>query len=209
MTRLEIINKYPTLRLGLKYIMLNNKSNLAPYHNLSHMLTVMKHCYDACEYMHMLDDEDDYIELLLVVALFHDYNHSMGRRTDDFNVAQAKLGLSNFLTENDIEMPQYTSFMEGVLDATQYPYIIESDKLNIYQQIIRDADLLQIAEPDWIPHVILGLCEEMHYPLDVLMIGEKNFLKEIVFHTPYGRMMQKTHGKRVWDEFKQLEKILK
>ncbi len=209
MTRLEIINKYPTLRLGLKYIMLNNKSNLAPYHNLSHMLTVMKHCYDACEYMHMLDDEDDYIELLLVVALFHDYNHSMGRRDDGFNVAQAKLGLSQFLTDMDIEIPQYTSFMEGLLDATQYPYIIESDKLNIYQQIIRDADLLQMVEPDWISHVILGLCEEMHYPLDALMIGERKFLRGIEFHTFYGRMMRNTHGKRVWDEFKQLEKILK
>jgi hypothetical protein len=168
------------------------------------MLTVMKHCYDALNYMNMLEHE---AELLLLVALFHDYNHSMGRRNDAFNICEAKLGLDDFLKNNNLDMN--IVFMYKIIDATQYPYIIKSEDLNIYQAIIRDADLLQIIEPDWISHVILGLSEEMYYPLDELMIGEKKFLRRIEFHTPYGKMMQQKHGKHVWDEFKLLENILK
>lgn len=81
--------------------------------------------------------------------------------------------------------------------------------INIYQAIIRDADLMQILETDWITHVILGLCEEMHYPLKELMVGERNFLKNMEFHSPYGEMMQIKFGKKVWNDFKELEKILK
>ncbi len=209
MTRIEIINKYPTLRLGLKFIMFNNKSNMAPYHNLSHMLTVMKHCYDALHYMNMLDDEDDYIEIFLLVALFHDFDHSMGRRDDAYNISQAKLGLEFFFKVNQLDFSYYKKFTDSIFDATQYPYIIKSEDLTIYQQIIRDADLLQMAEPDWISHVILGLSEEMHYPLDALMEGERKFLKSIEFHTVYGKLMQNSFGKQVWKEFKMLEEILK
>lgn len=206
MEAFDIILKYKSLQDGLRFVMNHNKSNLAPYHNLSHMLTVVKHCYRAMDYMDMLDDKN--CELLLVAALFHDFNHSMGRRDDAYNVAQAKIGLENFVKYNTIvEFDLW--FLNNILDATQYPYIIKSQDLNSYQAIIRDADLMQISEPDWISHVILGLSEEMHYLLKELMVGERDFLKAMEFHTPYGKMIQKTFGKQVWEDFKKLEKILK
>lgn len=202
----DIILKYKSLQDGLRFVMNHNKSNLAPYHNLNHMLTVVKHCYRAMDYIDMLDDK--YCESLLVAALLHDFNHSMGRRDDAYNVAQAKIGLEIFVKYNtSVEFD--LEFLNSILDATQYPYIIKGDDLNVYQAIIRDADLMQIAEPDWISHVILGLVEEMHYPLKELMVGERNFLKAMEFHSAYGKMMQSTFGKFVWDDFKKLEKILK
>ena len=206
MEAFDVIMKYKSLQDGLRFVMTRNKSNLAPYHNLNHMLTVVKHCYRAMDYMDMLDDK--YCETLLVAALFHDYNHSMGRRDDAYNVAQAKKGLEFFVknvTWKDFDL----DFLNSILDATQFPYIIKGDDLNPYQAIIRDADLMQIAEPDWISHVILGLVEEMHYPLKDLMVGERNFLQNMEFHSAYGKMMQKTFGKQVWNDFKKLEKILK
>lgn len=206
---LEIISKYPSLQAGFKFIVKTNKSNLAPYHNLNHMLTVVKHCYRAMDYMSMLDDEDDYVEVFLLAALFHDYNHSMGRRDDAYNISEAKKGLEQFINTHADGLTYYLSFMNSVIDATQYPYIIKGEDLNPYQAIIRDADLMQIAEPDWITQVILGLSAEMHYPLKELMVGVRSFLRNMKFHSHYGKMMQKTFGKHVWDDFKKLEKILK
>lgn len=206
---IDILSEYPSLKEGFNFIVKNNKSNLAPYHNLNHMLAVVKHCHDAMEYMNMLDDINDYVEVFLLSALFHDYNHSMGRRDDSFNVSEAKKGLEEFINKEAPSLIYYLKFMNNVIDATQYPYIIEEKDLNVYQEIIRDADLMQILEPDWITHVILGLCEEMHYPLKDLMVGERNFLRNMKFHSPYGKMMQEKFGKEVWDDFKKLENLLK
>lgn len=206
---IDILSEYPSLKLGIKFIIENNNSNLAPYHNLSHMLTVVKHCYSALEYMNMLDDEDDYVEVFLLSALFHDFNHSMGKRDDAFNISEAKKGLELFLRTHAGELMYYLKFMNAVIDATQYPYILNEKELNWYQLIIRDADLMQITEPDWITHVILGLSAEMHYPLNELMIGERKFLRGIKLHTPYGKMMQETKAKEVWEDFKKLENLLK
>lgn len=201
----DILLEYPTLQLGFNYILKNNKSNLAPYHNLNHMLCVVKYCYHALEFMNMLSDENS--ESLLLAALFHDFNHSMGRRDDSFNVREAKSGFDNFCKTTIIDINK--DLIHNIIDATEYPYVIENKDLNIYQAIIRDADLMQILESDWITHVILGLCEEMHYPLKELMVGEKVFLKNMKFHSPYGKMMQQKFGKQVWEDFKKLEELLK
>lgn len=206
MTPFEIITQYKTTELALKYLLKYNKSNLAPYHNLNHMLTVMKHCWDAMDFMNLLNR--DKVEEMLVAAMFHDYNHSMGKRDDAYNISQAKEGLKYFVKFNT-NMKLDLEFMFKIIDATQYPYVLQDHELNVYQSIIRDADLMQILEPDWMSHVILGLCDEMHYPLDELMVGEKKFLRNITMITPYGKYMQKMHGKQVWENFKTLEKILR
>lgn len=123
---INIISKYPLLKLGFKYVIKNNKSNLAPYHNLNHMLCVVKYCYNALEFMGILDDENT--ESLLLAALFHDFNHSMGRRDDSFNITQAKLGVIDFYETNNvlINLP----FINEIIDATQYPYIIDNKYLS-------------------------------------------------------------------------------
>lgn len=202
---LNIITKYKSLQDGLKFVMNHNKSNLAPYHNLNHMLNVVKHCYNALEFMNRLEDDD--AEHLLVAAMFHDFNHSMGRRDDAYNITQAKKGLENFVYFNTMSILDLEIMFE-IIDATQYPYVLKDYELNVYQSIIRDADLMEITEPDWISHIILGLCKEMHYPLTELMVGEKKFLREITMITSYGKYMQEIHGKTIWDNFKTLEKIL-
>lgn len=95
LTIINIINEYNSLKKALKYIILTNKSNNAPYHNFNHLLTVTRHCYHALDYMNMLND--DKAEALLMTALFHDYNHSMGKEKDDVNVKVAKNVLENLL----------------------------------------------------------------------------------------------------------------
>jgi hypothetical protein len=180
---LKIIDKYDLLKKGFKFILLNNPSNNAPYHNLNHLLTVTKQTYYALDYMTMLDD--DKVEPLLLAALFHDYNHSMGEKKDNFNIEDAKLGLKTFV---DIEKIDFDlEFMYSILDATQYPYVIEGKDLNIYQSIIRDADLFQVFEYDWVKQCIVGLSSEMNTSINDLIVGQRKFLESIKFLTSYGK----------------------
>lgn len=204
MTVLNIINQYPSLRKALKYIILTNKSNNAPYHNLNHLLTVTRHCYEALEYMDM--GYNEYREHLLMAALFHDYNHSMGEQKDDVNVGLAKRELQKFIEEENIELS--IPFMWEVLDATQYPYVIPSKELNIYQRILRDADLMQIYEYDWLKQNIFGLSEEMKIPVEQLIPGTIAFLKGIEPLTDYGKFMHDTHFADVIKELEILENIM-
>ena len=39
------------------------------------------------------------LKKLLLAALFHDFNHSMGKNTDDMNIIAAKTGIENSYTK--------------------------------------------------------------------------------------------------------------
>lgn len=201
---IEIIDKYDNLKSALKYIILNNKSNDAPYHNINHLLTVTKNCYYALKYMDMLDD--DKVEELLMAALFHDFNHSMGKEKDDVNVGVAKTEMRNFILNQRIKLD--VDFMDEIIDATQYPYVIDAKDLNVYQSIIRDCDLCQIYEYDWLKQNIFGLSKEMNIKVVDLLSGQRKFLEGIEPITEYGKYMNKKYFKNVMSEFEILEKIM-
>jgi hypothetical protein len=203
-TILNIISQYPSLSKALKWIIFTNESNNAPYHNLNHLLTVTRHCWNAVEYD---NDGYDLREELLMAALFHDYNHSMGKFKDDVNVSVAKKQLAIFIINNHIDLK--LDKMLEIIDATQYPYIIPTEDLNKYQQIIRDADLCQIYEYDWLKQNIFGLSQEMGIGVIDLIMGQKVFLESIKPITPYGKFMHKTHFKNVMDEMDILQNIIK
>lgn len=202
---IHIIDEYESLRLGLKYIINNSKSNNAPYHNINHMLTVTRNVYDALDYLFMLEDER--CEELLLAALFHDYNHSMGKEKDDYNVTEAKKGLRDFLESENLEMD--IEFMESILDATEYPYKISHHQLNFYQKLIRDCDLCQVFEYDWLKQCVFGLSLEMGFTFKELLAGQKKFLQSITFLTDYGLHMEELYFKKAIIELTTLEEIMK
>lgn len=199
-----IIDNYDSLKKGLKHLILNNKSNNAPYHNLNHLLTVTKNCYYALDYMDMLNDDKS--EELLMAALFHDFNHSMGKEKDDVNVKDAKKGLRKFITDEKIKLD--IDFMEEIIDATQYPYVIDAEDLTIHQSIIRDCDLCQIYEYDWLKQNIFGLSVEMKFDVIDLLLGQRKFLEAIEPITKYGKSIHKNKFNDVMKEFSILEKIM-
>ncbi len=201
---IHIINKYDSLREGLKYIIENNTANNAPYHNLNHMLTVTRHVYQAFEFMGLGNDER--LEPSLLAALFHDFNHSMGKENDAINVSYAKNGLEDFLRTGRVNLD--IDFMFSILDATQYPYIILGDELDTYQKIIRDCDVCQVFEYDWLKQIILGLSIEMKYSFVDLVKGQRNFLLGVEYLTSYGKEMRKLHFDDILDEMDILESII-
>ena len=202
MTILQILKDYPIAQKTLKHIILTNTANNAPYHNLNHLLTVTKHAYNALTFNNTF--AGGCVEDVLVACLFHDYNHSQGKLKDDENVRIAKEGMVDFL--NSLEHnPLDTDFMEHIIDATQYPYVIPSEDLCPYQKIIRDCDLCQIYEYDWLKQNIFGLSQEMGIPVVDLIPGQRNFLAQIEPLTEYGKYMYDTYFEGVCDELQFLE----
>src|SRR5215470_15394923 len=82
---------------------------------------------------------------LLIAALFHDFDHT-GRPhrgeedPDGINIAIAISGFRRYLASDDhARMPE----IEALIEATHFPYKVDSDKLDLLGKIIRDADLAQ------------------------------------------------------------------
>jgi hypothetical protein len=80
---------------------------------------------------------------LVAAAMFHDFNHSGGRFSDDVNIYVAVQGL----IEQNKGVLSSTELEETVdiLKITKYPF--SSDPKTLAQKIIRDADLMQVYEP--------------------------------------------------------------
>lgn len=202
---IEIINKFDFLKKAFKYIVLNNEANYAPYHNINHLLTVTKYTYYALEFEDLLEQKE--AKDLLLAAIFHDFNHSAGKKKDDENIKEAKKEVKKFIEKEKIDAD--LEFINKILDATQYPYVIESDKLDEFQAIIRDADLTQVFESNWIYQNIFGLSKELNVTPMEFMKGQRKFLESVKFNTVYGEQLMKKKWSQVMKEFELLEKILK
>lgn len=202
---IEIINKYDYLKKAFKYVVLNNKSNGAPYHNLNHLLTVMKAIYDCMQSEGL--GKDSKLKEMLILGLFHDFNHSAGKKTDDKNIEDAKKTLKIYFEQEDKSLD--LDFMNEVLDATQYPYVIEKEKLNKYQSIIRDADIVQVLQYNWIHQSVFGLSQEIGMSFVDFIKAQKKFIENVEFNTDWGKKLKKENWKRVIRETNLLEEIFK
>jgi hypothetical protein len=199
---LDIINRHPELQKGFSWIIKNSKSNDLPYHNFNHLLTVVRYTYGACRFYELTEKEE---KEMLMAALFHDVNHSGGKETDDLNVKVAKLTVLDFINDYDIDIDG--DEVCRIIDATQYPYVIEPEDMDLKQQIIRDADLLQALEPNWIQQIIMGLSEEMNIPIEVMISGQRKFLMNAQFNTNWGIFWKEQRWKEVKEKLDKLEKL--
>jgi len=199
---LNIINKHPELQKGFSWVMKNNTSNNLPYHNFNHLLTVVKYTYGACQFYNLTEKEE---KEMLMAALFHDVNHSGGVLKDDQNIRNAKRTVTEFITKfceniNSTEVCR-------IIDATEYPYVIEPENMDLKQQIIRDADLLQSLEPNWIQQIIMGLSEEMNISIDDMITGQKSFLMNSQFNTNWGIFWKEQRWEDVKQKLDELHKL--
>tara|TARA_R110000772_G_scaffold17946_1_gene49785 strand:- start:35538 stop:36308 length:771 start_codon:yes stop_codon:yes gene_type:complete len=213
LTAIQIINKYKSLKLGLKHIVKTNEANYAPYHNIGHLLTVMKHCYYALEYMDMLDD--DKAEALLLAALFHDYQHTQGELSDNINVIRSWRGLKHFLinlhplgAEPLGVYDRYYDFMRRLIYSTEYPHVIKNEDLTTYQAILRDADMCPTFEYDWFKNCVFGISKEWDLDTIEFVSQSKGFVKGMNMITPYGKMVYKTQIDALISDYELYEEIL-
>ena len=181
-----------------------------PYHNFRHTLHVLWLCHKACQYyQNQLTPRQ--MRNLLITALFHDFDHPghphPGENDPDrINIRIAIAGLRRYI------MPADRAFLpeiEALIEATQYPYKIGSEELDLLGRIIRDADLAQALSPVWIQQVVIGLAQEWRVqPLDVLK-SQGSFLASFSFNTRWARhMFPRELVQAKIDEVEQLLRLL-
>lgn len=131
---LEIIGKYQ-LEYYLKVLLTENKGNTNPYHNFHHTITMMRRVYEIARIENV--DETN-IRLMLIAALFHDFNHSGGKfKNDSDNIDYA---LDAFLMDSQENVEDELDI--GLLIcSTQYPYNADYEP-TFLEKILRDADML-------------------------------------------------------------------
>lgn len=198
---IEIIDKYDYLQKALKFIIINSESNNSPYHNLNHLLTVLKYCYQGIEDEKISNKKE--VAQLLLSAIFHDVNHTAGKEKDDVNIKNSKKIMKKFIESEKIDVN--LDAMNDILDATQYPYEIDGSDLNICQSIIRDADLMQVFEYNWIQQNIGGLSNELNLKFIDFLTPQRKFLENAEFNTSWGKKLKKEKWDNVMMQFKMLE----
>lgn len=143
------------LNHALAYVQIENPSNKVPYHNLDHMLTVVKWC-GRLSGMCCLTPEEE--KALILAAIFHDYDHSAGVEEDSVNINRAVAGLMKFAAIHRVDVDLIAAAVDNI-QVTQFPFIHEPKTVS--QKIIRDADLLQSLEPNRQEVLIDGLRKEL------------------------------------------------
>lgn len=193
MDPIEIINNIYELRVVFPRFLETNTSNQAPYHNLWHSLCMVKFCNEGADFHGIKDREKTD---LLIAALIHDYCHSQGENTDIQNVRTA-IDRGWYLYEDtDIfyDLEDYDIRVGDIIRATQYPYVIPADELDLQQSIIRDADIMQSFENTWFAHTTFGLHKELKIDLKEFLPMQVDFMKNAQFNTDWGK--QKSLGKK-------------
>lgn len=152
----------------LNHVIRTNPSNNLPYHNLYHTLCVVRSVHElATEGMNYRQVNNvlcgtheppvnlthDDVKSLLIAALYHDYGHSGGKNDESWNIRQAIASVPNEVRSPDIE---------NLIRATEYPYkdLHPNERIEYMQMIMRDADLCQIYQDNFICQCVLGLYEE-------------------------------------------------
>jgi HD superfamily phosphodiesterase len=182
----DIIKKY-NLEPYLKIIITKNNGNYNDYHNIYHIITVVKNTY-----LIAIDEKisDTDIRLLLIAAMFHDFDHSGGKIKDDAeNIKSAIDAFYKYTKESDIN----NDFVVNIIKCTQFPYK-EDEILTKYQKIIRDADMLQWVEDNFIQQILLGLSKEYGGIISVNSLENQiKFMKNTKFFTNFARQKSKNN----------------
>ena len=211
----DILAGHALLSEGFKYVLAHNSSAMAPYHNTRHLMCVVKYVdyllraerkLGACE----CEDELDELSLLLA-ALFHDVDHSMGKLDDEANVQNAKAAFACFLDvtdTGDIREEWLWQRVCRLIDATQYPYAIPSAQLTYEQGVIRDADLMQAYDDDMFHHLTMGLSIELGTPLMKTLEGNIVFHSAVTPCTESGRAYRELALPALLREFSEYIKLL-
>lgn len=162
---LEYISSNPNLSALFRYYIDYCTTTHLPYHNMNHTFEMMYHIISIYEDGSCgLSDKDLY--MLLISSLFHDYGHSGGLFDDEHNVAIAKKSMASavkecFIAEDNV-IEEIIGQCNSIIDATQYPYVIANEDLDICQTIIRECDILVTLSDDCLTQTIFGLRCEMH-----------------------------------------------
>jgi len=175
------------------------------YHNIRHVISTLQGVVD---YASLYQVDPRTVRLLLLAAMFHDANHTLGDMSDRINTALAvgtlkpvqylgamipecMHGIGNYWLA-DIGGERYgdateflSELMELILDTT-FPYNDLCDPPHLVG-VFRDIDRLTIYRPDWYDQIYSGLYLEQAAPKEVKFVNycaaQVNFLLGLQVYT--------------------------
>lgn len=163
-----------------------NAQNLwHPYHNFRHMTHVLWLCYQACGY-YQAKLSPHTMRMLLIAAMFHDFDHSGLSGNDDLNIERAVRGLKKHIAPED---EPHAECISELIRTTEFPHKGDSAGLPLTARILRDADMCQALSSVWIQQVAFGLAAEWgKTPIEVLN-AQESFLYGLTFNTRWAEQM--------------------
>lgn len=174
---------------------MNSKSlSENPYHNAYHTACMIVNAAEAFRwYWNRQGEKLTNPNALIRACLYHDVGHTAGKRPDSINIIIATTTLLNN-RPNDFEAAK-------IIQVTEFPFIREP--VSLEEKIIRDCDLMQMLEPDWLEQIFVGLYTELlNNPKFADLTPEKfvelqiSFLENAKFYTEW---FEKTKRK-AWNE---------
>lgn len=177
------------------YVRDTNASADMPYHNNQHLFNVARLASQLYRSGWECNRTDE--RLIIVAALFHDYDHSGGELKDATNIERAIAAMREFLQRRPVLGVDPDRVAE-LIAVTEFPFV--RDPKNKLEQCLRDADLLYSFSDATVPDIMDGLRAEMELSqqreitLDEFKAGQLHFINQMVFHTPFAQ--------DVWTELK-------
>lgn len=205
MEGIHIIQRSELLQKAFAYIVDNSTSNYLPYHNLNHLLTVLKYVD------YLAQEEGVYFDKrtsLHLAALFHDVNHSGGKLKDSENIENAINAFLKFYEEQVDYLNEDKKLIDEVVDnikSTQFPYVQPNSSITLYQKIMRDADMMQQFEYNWINQTTLGLAKEQKIDIRKFVYHQRHFLESTIFLTQSANDFKRKNWNKMMNEFRILE----
>lgn len=200
----NVFEKFDFLGEALNYVIKNSNSLYSPYHNLNHNVTVTVFSYILGKAEKLSESE---IKELLITSIFHDFNHSAGKKKDKENIKEAKKGIRDFVKKNNVKINLEKVFK--ILEASEYPYVIKDKDLTLQQKIIRDADLLQLMEYNRLQFNIIGMAKEANVDIKKWLDIQTSFVENCKFNTKTAKKMKKIFWSDMVHELNYLKKVIK
>lgn len=190
------LSKY-NLTAVADYVCTQNSSAFLPYHNIHHALNMVKW---ICRFNAMAPDVDalPYLEMrvLLIAALFHDFDHSGGRKEDSDNIRIARHAFQVFISKNieiDVQLTiDEIEVVDSLIAVTQFPFIHRPKTRSA--KLIRDADLFGSFEVHCVD-ILKGLKQEVELKnrtgiaTEAFIEAQKQFLGKAEFYTVEAQTM--------------------
>lgn len=209
---LNYIEKY-NLQKCLKVVLkqsISLESAVNPYHNNLHALCAF---YNAMKIIDDINEKQTVISweqarVLGIACLFHDCGHDGGKFNlcDEDNVKIAIKKTQEYLNEYD-DSKSFDA-VKILIEATEFPYKLEP--FNILEEIIRDADLMMIFEPNLIYQMVCGIWKEYiqkgnFCELDEVIEWCIGFYSDVNYYTNYAKRMKET---KLSYSIEKLEKLI-
>jgi len=162
---------------------------------------MVKNCYYISKDEALSQEE---IRIILITCLFHDFNHSMGEKSDKENIIEAISAFQKYTRENE----KINEKVINLIKATEYPYVVS--EVDISGKIIRDADMLQWCEDDHIHQSVFGLLKgEFKNPdLKRTIDSQIKYINNINLYTNYAKRKYTKYKNSKIEEYEYIKKIL-